>query len=63
MPFYLLGFFQFLAPSLQFMTGVFLFAEPLSYEKLIGFVFIWTAGALIILNNAVLNKIKKGVRK
>lgn len=63
MPFYLLGFFQFLAPSLQFMTGVFLFSEPLSYEKLIGFVFIWTAGALIILNNTVLNKMKKGVRK
>ncbi|MBY0385453.1 EamA family transporter RarD [bacterium] len=58
MPFYLLGFFQFLAPSLQFMTGVFLFSEPLSHEKLIGFIFIWTAGALIILNNTVLNKIK-----
>lgn len=51
MPFYLLGFFQFLAPSLQFMTGVFLFGEPLSSLKLVGFVFIWTAGTLILFNN------------
>jgi chloramphenicol-sensitive protein RarD len=48
MPFYLLGFFQFIAPSLQFMTGVFLFSEVMTPLKLVGFLFIWTAGALII---------------
>lgn len=59
MPFYLLGFFQFLAPSLQFLTGVFLFSEPISSLKLSGFLFIWLAGGLIILNNIVLNRSKK----
>ena len=48
MPFYLLGFFQFLAPSLQFMTGVFLFSEVMTPLKLFGFLFIWMAGGLII---------------
>lgn len=48
MPFYLLGFFQFIAPSLQFMTGVFLFSEAMTPLKLFGFVFIWMAGGLII---------------
>lgn len=51
LPFYLLGFFQFLAPSLQFMSGVILFGEPLSSTKLFGFVFIWVAGTVIVLNN------------
>jgi chloramphenicol-sensitive protein RarD len=59
LPFYLLGFFQFLAPSLQFMTGVFLFSEPLSEKKLIGFAFIWMAGTLIILNNVILGQMKR----
>jgi chloramphenicol-sensitive protein RarD len=63
LPFYLLGFFQFLAPSLQFMTGVFLFSEPLSKTKLFGFVFIWMAGCLIVLNNMVLGGIQRRASK
>lgn len=42
-PYYLMGFFQFLAPTLQFACGVFLFNEPLSQTKIVGFSFIWTA--------------------
>lgn len=63
LPFYLLGFFQFLAPSLQFMTGVFIFSEPLSKTKLFGFVFIWMAGCLIVLNNMVLSGIQRRATK
>lgn len=50
-PYYLMGFFQFLAPSLQFLSGVVIFSEPLSSLKLKGFVFIWLAGGLLILNS------------
>ena len=39
-PYYLLGFFQFLAPTIQFLTGVLIFGEALSELKLLGFVFI-----------------------
>lgn len=49
-PYYLLGFFQFLAPTIQFLTGVFIFGEPLSELKLRGFLFIWVAGLLLIMN-------------
>jgi chloramphenicol-sensitive protein RarD len=40
-PYYLMGFFQFLAPTLQFLTGVFIFGEVLTSLQLIGFSFIW----------------------
>lgn len=52
-PFYMLGFFQFLAPSLQFLSGVVLFGEPLSNTTFGGFVLIWLAGLLLIVNNIV----------
>ena len=41
------GFIQYIAPSLSFMLAVFVFNEPFSVEKLISFVLIWTALALI----------------
>lgn len=56
MPFYLLGFFQFLAPTLQFLSGVVLYGEPLSPLKLKGFIFIWIAGTLILLNTWLMNR-------
>ena len=42
-PYYLMGFFQFLAPTLQFLSGVIIFNEPLSRTKLVGFMMIWIA--------------------
>jgi len=59
MPFYLLGFFQFLAPTLQFFSGVVLFGEPLSDLKLKGFIFIWVAGILILMNNWLMGRIQR----
>lgn len=49
-PYYLMGFFQFLSPSLQFLSGILIFSEPLSDLKLKGFVFIWLAGSILIFN-------------
>ncbi len=46
-PYYMMGFFQFLAPSLQFLSGVFIFNEALSQTKIIGFGFIWTAALML----------------
>jgi chloramphenicol-sensitive protein RarD len=48
-PYYLMGFFQFLAPTIQFMTGVLIYGEPLSKMQLAGFSFIWAAGLLLII--------------
>jgi chloramphenicol-sensitive protein RarD len=59
MPFYLLGFFQFLAPTIQFLSGVVIYGEPLSPLKVKGFIFIWLAGCLILLNNWLMNRFRK----
>ena len=34
---------QYLAPSTQFILGVFLYKEPFTTVQLIGYAFIWTA--------------------
>lgn len=38
-----LGFFQYVAPSIQLMLGVFLYQEPFTQTHLVSFSFIWTA--------------------
>ncbi len=55
-PYYLMGFFQFIAPSLQFLTGVFLFSEVLSQTKLIGFIFIWLAACILVISTLISSK-------
>ncbi len=42
-PLSLVGLLQYIAPSMQFMIGVFLYNEPFSTEKMIGFSIIWIA--------------------
>lgn len=43
LPLSILGFFQYLAPTLQFLTAVFFFNEPLDNSRLAGFAWIWLA--------------------
>jgi len=41
-----LGLMQYLGPSIQFLLGLWLFDEPLTPNRLIGFAMIWTALAI-----------------
>jgi len=41
-----LGLIQYIAPSLAFMQGVFLFNEPFTMGHMLSFMFIWSAIAL-----------------
>ena len=41
-----LGFFQYLGPSLMFVLAIVLFNEALIFEKLLTFIFIWSAIAI-----------------
>lgn len=50
-PYSTLGFIQYIAPSMQFLLGIYLFNEAFSIEKLIGFVFIWVALIIYSLEN------------
>jgi len=42
----LMGIFQYIAPTLQFLVGVLVFKEALNYHNLIGFILVWS-GLLI----------------
>ena len=48
-----MGFLQFLSPTLQFLIAVIAFGEPLSRERLLSFVLIWTAVALYCVDAAL----------
>ena len=45
-PLTVLGLLQYVAPTIQFVIGIWLYREPFSTNQLIGFGFIWTALAL-----------------
>ena len=49
-PLSLVGIIQYIGPTLQLLTGVFLFHEPFSEVQLIGFGCIWAALALYALD-------------
>ena len=55
-PLSVLGLLQYMAPSLQFLLGVWVFHEAFSQERLIGFVVIWTALALYVAEGLVNTK-------
>lgn len=50
-PLAMVGIFQYIAPSLQFLLGVLVFREPFTTAQLIGYVIIWVALALYTLES------------
>lgn len=56
MPLYMLGFIQFLAPTISFMLGVFLYKEPFDKTQLVTFIFIWTAVLLFSISTYMASK-------
>jgi chloramphenicol-sensitive protein RarD len=54
-----LGFIQYIAPTLQFLLGVYLYKEEFSFDKLIGFSFIWLALIVYSIENLYFHKMRK----
>lgn len=50
-PFSVLGLLQYIAPSINFFIGIFMYHEPFPPERLIGFILVWTALAIYLLEN------------
>ena len=48
-PMSVLGMLQYMSPSLQMLLGVWVFHEAFSSNRLVGFVFIWSALAIYML--------------
>src|SRR4030042_1810238 len=51
-PLSMLGFIQYIAPTLQFLLGVFVYFEPFPKARLVGFCIIWAALLLYSLEGA-----------
>lgn len=58
-PLNILGFLQFIAPSIQFLLGVFIYSEAFPPQKLVGFLFIWSSVLLLILEFIFFRKPKE----
>jgi chloramphenicol-sensitive protein RarD len=50
LPLSTMGFFQFLTPTMTFLTGIFIFKESFPVQNYIAFGFIWTAAILYIVS-------------
>ena len=49
-PLYILGFFQYLAPSIMFLLGWLVFGEPVSSVQFIAYGFVWVALLIVTLS-------------
>lgn len=57
MPLYMVGFFQYIAPTIMLFLGVVVYGESFSQVDLLSFACIWTALVLFTMTN-VLGKLK-----
>jgi chloramphenicol-sensitive protein RarD len=55
-PYSTMGLLQYVAPTLQFLSGVILFSEPFSHHQAIGFGIIWAALILFTIETYLHNK-------
>lgn len=55
-PLTLMGILQYIAPTLQFLLGVWLYNEPFDRHRLIGFVFVWGALAILTVGGLMARK-------
>lgn len=55
-PFTVVGFLQFVAPTLSLAIGVLLYDEPFTRTHLIAFTFIWSAALVFTLNGLLIRK-------
>lgn len=49
-PLTLVGILQYIAPTTQFIIGIFIFKEPFNEHKLVGFILIWLALIIFTLD-------------
>lgn len=60
-PYTVVGFLQFVAPTLSLAIGVLLYDEPFTRTHLVAFTFIWSAALVFTLNGLLIRK--KQLRK
>ena len=55
-PLSMLGFIQYITPTLQFLLGVFVYFEPFPKARLVGFGIIWLALLVYSLEGVIFNR-------
>jgi chloramphenicol-sensitive protein RarD len=55
-PLWVVGLLQYIAPTLQFIIGVFIYKEPFSHSQLIGFGIVWIALLIFLVENYLANR-------
>ncbi len=61
-PLSMLGFIQYIAPTLQFLLGVFAYHEPFPMARLVGFSIIWLALLVYTLEGVLFSRKPKSSR-
>ena len=56
-PLTMIGILQYIAPTLQFLIGVFLYHEPFDQSRLIGFSLVWLALIIFWVENYFANRV------
>ncbi len=59
-PLFMVGFLQYIAPTLTLLLGILVYKEPFSFIQLIAFLFIWSA--LILVTYAHIKTARKNAR-
>ena len=57
-PLTMIGIMQYIAPTIQFLIGVFMYHEPFSRDRLIGFTLVWVALLLFWIEGVVVRQLK-----
>lgn len=50
-PLWVIGLLQYIAPTLQFLIGIFIYKEPFNHDQLIGFGIVWVALVFFLVEN------------
>jgi chloramphenicol-sensitive protein RarD len=58
-PLSMLGFIQYITPTLQFLLGIFVYFEPFPKARLVGFCIIWLALLVYSLEGVLFNRKQK----
>jgi chloramphenicol-sensitive protein RarD len=56
-PLTMIGVLQYVAPTLQFLIGVFLYHEPFDHSRLIGFSMVWLALIILWVENYLAHRV------
>lgn len=59
LPLNVMGFIQYLAPTSQFLIGIFVFKENINSVELISFIFIWIACTIVLTGNLKRSRLER----